>query len=420
MWVESWPIEWGELMFGERLRRAEHKTDTLDRAVPSGLWQRLELRLPGDTEAGLLWPQLEQRLAAVPDCPCLRSELVLKPLPAADGSSYLLSDLAGGRYFRLGEREAAILALLDGQHEVVRVVADCSAHGGSISALAVEQFVQDLRLAGLLQERASLWQRLSSPRRHGPVILWMLPAAEEKLARLAGRLGPLAHPLAGGVILALFLFDLVTLGLRWYVLQADWGYLSSAWGWTPLLLILLYISMVPVILTHEVAHALACSHFGGRVSRLGLMVRHLLPAAFADVSDVWALPRRARVAVFLAGPASTAVWASLAMGVWVVTPYGSIVHLWAGALMLAGVLTTLIGLNPVAGYDGSEVLAEWLELPDLHRRALAYGWGLLRGRPPQASPRERRVLGRYGLAFLLYNVLVVALILVVVLSVFLG
>ncbi len=397
-----------------RQLQGEPATRQHESADRSNLWQRLELRLAASPEAAPLWPRLAQRLAALPGRPRLRPGLVLKPLPDAAGATYLLSDPANGRYFHLGEREAAILALLDGQRPAAQIAEACAGRCGPLSPAAVEQFLQDLRQAGLLDEPASLWQRLRAPERHGPLVVWTLPAAEERLADLAARLRPLAHPLVGGVVLALFLGTLVNLGLRWYVVQADWSYLAGAWGWIPLLLVLLYVSMVPVIVTHELTHALACAHFGGRVLRLGLMVRHLLPAAFADVSDVWSLPRRARVAVFLAGPASTAVWAALAMGVWVVTPYGSLVHLWAGALLLAGLLTTLVSLNPVAGYDGSEVLAEWLQVPDLHRRALRYGWTRLRGRPPAVPARERAVLGWYSVAFLLYNVGVVALIVVLV------
>jgi len=239
-----------------------------DSPAPAGLWQRLELRLQPEGSPDALWPALQERLAGTPERPRLRGGLVLKLIQAGPGPAYLLSDPMGGRYFRLGEREALILSLLDGEREVQEIVRDCSARFGPIAAPAVEQFLQDIRMAGLLEERTSLWKRLGYGSRSGPLILWTLPAAEDRLRRLYRRLRFLFHPLAWAVILALFLGAVVLLVLRWDLLPAALVYLAASWWWIPLLLLALYLAFIPVALTHEGAHALTCIHFGGRVSRL--------------------------------------------------------------------------------------------------------------------------------------------------------
>jgi hypothetical protein len=78
-------------------------------------------------------------------------------------------------------------------------------------------------------------------------------------------------------------------------------------------------------------------------------------------------------------------------------------------VLLACLFSLAVALSPVSGYDGSEALAERLELPGLHRRALADWWGRLRRVPPvDAEPRERRVFRWYGPAWLLYNLLMAA------------
>jgi len=145
------------------------------------------------------------------------------------------------------------------------------------------------------------------------------------------------------------------------------------------------------------------------------MIRHFLPAAFADVSDLYLLPARARIAVYLAGPASTLAWAGMAAGLWAFWPAGSYVHLLGGAVALVATLNGLVGLNPVAGYDGSEALSEWLGVPDLHRRALGYCWNRLRGWG-QPTPPEVRLFRWYGPGSLVYNAAVLATLVAVVVS----
>jgi len=379
---------------------------------PAGLWQRAELRLQVGEETDPLWPRLEERLATGRFYPRLHSGLVLKAGPANGGPAYLLSDPARGRYFCLGEREAALIPLLDGQREVREVARDYAERFEAISVPAVERFLEDLRQAGLLNESASLWQRLSAPQRSGPLILWTLPGAADKLAALHRAVRFLFTPLSG----LLFLLLPAGLGLlvaHFPALRADLAVLRTAWWAAPLLLLLAYLAMVPIVVTHELAHALACIHSGGQVTRFGFMLKHLLPAAFADVSDVWVLPRQSRISVFLAGPASTTLWAATITALWAWTPAGSWVHLGLAAIMLVIWYSLLIGLIPVAGYDGSEVLAEWLHMPELHRRAL----DLFRGAREElaaAPPRERRILGGYAFGFLVYNMAIITLIFFVV------
>jgi putative peptide zinc metalloprotease protein len=381
-----------------------------------GLWRRLELRstMGGAASGSPVWPTLAERLAAGHPNPKLRPDLVVKTA-LGDDAACVLSDPTGGRYFRLGEREAVILTMLDGRRDLAALARDAAARLGPLPAQAVEQFVWDLEQAGLLDERASLWQRLATPRRSGPAVVWTMPGAEERLEALYGRLGGLFYPVTWGVAVFLFVQASVLILRRWSVVRADVVFLTGNLAAIPVLLVACYIAMIPVVLSHELAHALTCIHSGGRVSRLGLMIYHFLPAAFADVSDLYMLPAQARVAVYLAGPASTLAWAGLAVAVWALWPPGSYVHLIAGAVALVAMINGLVGLNPVAGYDGSEALAEWLAVPGLHRRALGYWWGRLRRRPGSAPAGRERLFVWYGAGFAVYNLAVIVVLVMVIL-----
>ena len=382
-----------------------------------GLWQRLELRAAAGeaVRRDTLWPALAERLAGGHLHPKLRPDLVIKTIPG-DGAACALSDPTGGRYFRLGEREAFILTLLDGRRDLAAITHDTTARFGPLPAQAVDRFVWEIEQAGLLDEQASLWQRLATPQHSGPVVVWTLSGAEERLEALYGRLGGLFHPVTWGAAVFFFVQAAVLVIRRWSLVGADVAFLADNLAAIPLLVIICYLAMIPVVLTHELTHALTCIHHGGRVSRLGLMIYHFLPAAFADVSDLYVLPAQARIAVYLAGPASTLAWMGLAAAVWAFWPAGSYVHLIAGAVALVAMINGLVGLNPVAGYDGSEALGERLGVPGLHRRALGYWWDRLRGRASSVPAGHKRLFVWYGAGFVVYNLVMAAALAVLILG----
>ena len=374
-----------------------------------GLWQRLELRPEGEAAAGgALWPALSERLASAQPRPKLRPDLAVKPIPGDDTAS-ILSDPTGGRYFRLGQREAFIATLLDGRRDLPTIAGEAAARFGPLPGQAVERFVWDLGQAGLLEQRAGLWQRLAAPKRSGPLVVWTIRNAEGRLRALYNLLGGLFLPVTWGMAVLMSVPAAILVIRHRPQIGYDLGALAAYPGAIPLALLQCYLAMILVVLTHELAHALACIHYGGRVSRMGLMIRHGLPAAFADVSDLYLLPKRARIAVYLAGPASTLFWAGLAAAAWAILSVPNYVHLAAGAVALVASINSLTGLVPVAGYDGSEALGEWLGVPNLHRRALSYCWARLRGRPVAGPAGHSRLFIWYGLGFVVYNIAMIGL-----------
>ncbi|MBN1483603.1 MAG: hypothetical protein JXA37_02680 [Chloroflexia bacterium] len=389
-----------------------------ERDGPAGMWQRLELSLSLPDETGGLWPQLQERVEQGQVYPRLRPGLELLPVPGSEAAQFVLSDPVAERRFRLGPREAFLISRLDGRHRLSDLVGAYQECFGPIQAEAVAGFVQNLRRNGLLEEGRGLWALLGFGQGERPHLLWVWPDGAEKLGPLHRGLRFMFQPLAGAVLLLLLggaIVLLIVQGEQWL---SDWRQIFSSWCWL-WLLPALYMVMIPIVLTHELAHALTCIHFGGRVPRVGLMLQHLLPAAFADVSDVWSMPRRRRLAVFLSGPASTAAWAALFTLLWAWSRPGTVPHLLAAAVMTAAYWSAFVSLNPLSGYDGAAVLAELLEVPQLHRCALQYSWARLRGRPlPQVSPRERTLFARYTLAVILYHLTVLLLLGIVCSNIF--
>src|SRR5262249_6811358 len=74
----------------------------------------------------------------------------------------------------------------------------------------------------------------------------------------------------------------------------DYG-MPSILTWRVLLLVLLSFPL------HELGHVSACRRYGISAGKIGAGLYLFLPVMYADLSSIWALPRRQRLAVNLGG-----------------------------------------------------------------------------------------------------------------------
>ncbi|MFJ1708370.1 daptide biosynthesis intramembrane metalloprotease [Kitasatospora sp. NPDC088346] len=122
---------------------------------------------------------------------------------------------------------------------------------------------------------------------------------------------------------------------------------------------------------HELAHAAVLAYYGGRPSRMGVMLFYLSPAFFCDVSDGWRLSRNEqRVRVALAGIATQWVIAGSAALAALAPPPGR----WQDGLLLfaaAGYFAGTLNLLPVVRLDGYLALMSHLDVPHLRDLAMA-------------------------------------------------
>ena len=146
-------------------------------------------------------------------------------------------------------------------------------------------------------------------------------------------------------------------------------------------IVVLWFTSLVVILIHELGHGFACKYFGGEVHEMGFMLMYFQPAFYCNVNDAWSFPAvRARLWVTAAGGWIQLVVASLAAVVWYIAQPGTLMSEIAVAAMIVGGATTLVtNANPLLPLDGYFALTDWLEIPNLRGRALAYfGWWVRR------------------------------------------
>jgi putative peptide zinc metalloprotease protein len=304
----------------------------------------------------------------LPEFPLLAADVLVHE-PAGDGAPWIVQRNAN-QYLRVAAGMARLLRAMDGR----RTRADLAAVMGAgwTVELVDEGVARALRLE-LLHDDA---RPAAKPRRFAFVPPLTFQFTVLSPDRVLARVRPVLAPLANrGAALAVLV--LVLLGLGCMAGQAT--LLRQALS-EPVPVTVLALAMGATwagSALHELSHGAVLSHYGGRPSRMGLMLFYLTPACFCDVSDGWRLPHaRQRVRVALAGVAVQAVLASLAA-----VAAAAAVPLHGGTVLREGLLifaTTnflagLFNLVPFVKLDGYLALMAHVDVSHLRDRAMTDG-----------------------------------------------
>lgn len=149
---------------------------------------------------------------------------------------------------------------------------------------------------------------------------------------------------------------------------------------------------------HEFGHASSAKVFGSQVGSIGAGIYWVYPVLFADVNASWALSRRQRIAVALAGSY---------MDVLLIGVLGLLYLVWRNTnlLFLAGLSFTavFINMNPFLKFDGYWVLSDVVGVPNLRNESQRALSRLLR-RYPGFRPGRDIPLSGFAIASWLYLV----------------
>lgn len=316
------------------------------------------------TRPGSAAPDDEPR--ELPERPLL-AEDVLVHEPAEDGAPWIVQR-AGNRYLRVGAGMARLLRSVDGEHTQADLAAELGAPwteqlvGQGLQRAEQMELLHDENRAAVKTRRFAFVPPLT--------FQFTVLAPDRFLDRLRPVLGRLARrPWAVAVrtVIAAGILCLLVQGAalhqalgRPIPLVAVLAVLGGTWAGSAL---------------HEMSHGAVLSHYGGRPSRMGLMLFYLTPGCFCDVSDGWRLPRREqRMRVALAGVATQAVLGSAAA---IGAALAAVLH---GPALLRVVLLVFAATNYLAGafnlvpfvkLDGYLALMAKVDVSHLRDRSMA-------------------------------------------------
>ena len=128
--------------------------------------------------------------------------------------------------------------------------------------------------------------------------------------------------------------------------------------------LIVFLLMGVALFAHEFGHISACDRFGAHHGSIGFGLYLFTPVMYADVSDIWRLPRNQRLIVNMAGIYMGNYVAIIAFGLFLYT--NNLIFLYTFSLQS---IEGLCNLNPLLKYDGYWMLSDILKLPNMSKMA---------------------------------------------------
>ena len=356
-----------------------------------------------DAEAGrtVVVPATVTGLASV--SPRLRSGSALKRLDAGEGKRrWVLRDRDGGHFLRLTDADAALLERLDGSRSLAELIGDAERRLGPAGPVRLAQLLAKLGDRNLVSGVESA--PAATDRR------WYGGVARARVKTFAGAGEWFAALYREGGWTLLSPPGLAALAVLAVVGAAVFADLVAARYGTPFVVaskiglggLVFLVGRVAVVAVHELAHGLVMASYGRRIHSAGVKLLLIFPYAFVDTSEAWFEPRRRRIAISAAGPASDFTLGGLFSILCLVRPPGTLRDILF-QLAFAAYVGGVMNLNPFLDRDGYHVLVDLLREPNLRRRAREQFARRLSG---QRGDGDSRVLALYSLCALAWSVVV--------------
>ncbi|ABK44677.1 peptidase, M50 family [Magnetococcus marinus MC-1] len=301
---------------------------------------------------------------------------------------YVIQDLASGRFMRINPAAYRVVALMDGirtleniwqnacltlgdeaptQDEILQLLSQLHQSNVLLSDRKpdLEELnqrsgrVKKMKLKQYISNPLSLKVPLYDPDKLLNLMVGWVPSWGKKLLLL----GWLALMVWGGLLVAYY----------WEALTED----MISRVFTPENVLLLWFIFPIVKLIHEFGHGLMIKLLGGQCHEMGVMFLALMPIPYLDASYAMSLRHKGqRMLIGMGGMMLELAVAVVAIALWREASPGLTKAILYQTIMLAGMTTLIFNINPLLRFDGYYILADWLEIPSLGKKANQY-WGYL-------------------------------------------
>jgi putative peptide zinc metalloprotease protein len=312
-----------------------------------------------------------------------RRDLVVEQIAYQGLGYWIIKDPVALAYYRLQNEQYHVLKLLDGKRSLedirdafqkefptlrpglsdLRALALDLHHKGLVYSERAGQ-AQTLIEKAREKRRKSLWSAVRN------ILYIKLPGwdPERLLAFLypwvRWSFRPSVLGLCGVFVVAMW----ILLGINFAEFERRVPTFQQFFSWPNLFLLWLTMGLAKFI--HELAHGLACKHYGGECHEIGMAFLVFSPCLYCDVSDSWVLSSKwKRILIASAGMMIEVFLSAVAVLVWWHTEPGLLHHLCLNVFFVTTITTVIFNANPLLRYDGYYILSDVLEIPNLRTKA---------------------------------------------------
>jgi putative peptide zinc metalloprotease protein len=219
-------------------------------------------------------------------------------------------------------------------------------------------------------------KRVKVKSRYGDISLIVFPAfnPDKFLTWLYARTRYFYTAWFTALTLAFFAFMAVITVSHWGEIGRDtlefYNFSHKTWGDG----VLFYLLAVVVLCCHEMGHAHACKHYGGRVPAMGFALIYLTPAFYTDTTEgLVQATRYQRLVISLAGVWAELMICAIATPIWWGTAPDTALHAAAyDVVLITGISSVLLNWNPLMKLDGYHMLCEIIGIADLKEASTVY------------------------------------------------
>ncbi|MGK0500651.1 MAG: putative peptide zinc metalloprotease protein [Oceanicoccus sp.] len=336
---------------------------------------------------------------------------------------YVLRDQTGGKLHRFSESAKVLIEQMDGSKSLKDIWHDsCASLGDDMPSqdetiqLLSQLYRSNVLQADVMPDLDEMFRRQQQHSRQKWLQYLKSPLAlrlpiwnpENFLNRSQWVAQLLFNPVTAVLWLLVVVTALFQMGVNWQELSNNFSDQAfSAGNWLIIFLIYPFIKLV-----HELGHGYAVKRWGGEVSELGLMFLVFIPVPYIDASSSGLMRNKyQRMVVAAAGILIEGALAAIALLLWVNSEPGLFRAVLFNIMLIGGVSTLLFNGNPLLRFDAYYVLSDFIELPNLGKRANQYVGYLLKRyvlKQEELSPSNSRSesywLFVYSIASFLYRI----------------
>lgn len=382
------PLTIPGLADGEGLSKNDVPQEVSSRILMADLitkeMDRVLFRVDGPRRMVEMWkyprePGKERQIWVLGLAPKIRDDLEIDWTPGDDDglpARCVIRDPVTDKTLAFDAAGAFVVQRLDGKANIQEIYFEYVDRVGLISPKRMALIFEKMESAGLLEgfresDRENRFRRIL---RKLMSLDFAIPRSDALVSALYPWFRFLINPVALIVLIGIGVSGLLLVGEHFsrYVHLAH--HLGAYSIQHPGKLALLYVLVLFCLVIHEMAHAVVCKHYGGRIDRMGIMFYLAFIIFYCDVSASWQfLEKRKRILVALGGPVAS--FAILGIQLWITEGLIESNSPWEFFWLLSAVFTLIsliMNFNPFLKMDSYYILMDLLGIANLREKSFAY------------------------------------------------